>query len=282
MGLTYTYLPGVFLQKPCHISNRLQFSGEIWHDGTVKRIRRRYLIAFGIGILLLFADVVQRWIYVQNVPTLSERLEQGKGLENISILVAGVGLDDAEMATGMRDLKTAQQAILGNQPGRNIVYTLHPGQSDYSVDRFRSLVKNAQGAERLLIFLTGHGGGFNFGATSRLNLKNPEVFELLSELKVGSITLVVDCCWSGQFALEMTKHEFKSPVTLITSTDAKHPAPFPVSFLSPKSFGATWFGYLGLGEEGAFQATNRWRKKLKILYPENFGLMGTWTKVPDG
>ena len=247
--------------------------------GKLLGVRKSFLGLLAVGFLLLAFDFGQRYWYVKGAPHPEAVVKIGdEGPLTYALLVAGAGLDEAEMATGLRDLRHAQRVVLEEASGRKVVRSLYPGQSGFSAEQFEEALREADGADHLLLYLTGHGGGFNFGATSELNLRTERIFELLSTVKVGRITLMVDCCWSGQFALEMEKHQFACPISVVTSTDAKHPAPFPVSFLGPRSYGATWFSYLDRGPEEAFQATNEWRSRLKPLYPEGMGLLGTWVQ----
>ncbi|HIB63565.1 MAG TPA: hypothetical protein EYO33_00185 [Phycisphaerales bacterium] len=247
--------------------------------GKLLGIRKGFLWLLAVGFLLLALDFGQRYIYVQGAPRPEAVVRIGdEGPLTYALLVAGAGLDEAEMATGLRDLQYAQRVILQAFAGRKVVRSLYPAQPGFSVEQFEEALKAGEGADHLLIYLTGHGGGFNFGATSELNLRTDRIFEFLSAVKAEQITLMVDCCWSGQFALEMEKHQFACPISVITSTDAKHPAPFPVSFVGPRSYGATWFSFLDRGPEEAFRATNEWRARLQPLYPEGMGLLGTWVQ----
>lgn len=242
-------------------------------------MRRGYKLLALLGILGWLLNALQSWAYINMPPSLNPRLEQGSGSPlTCSVLVAGAGLDEAEEATGLRDLAAAQQAILETYEGSHRIRTLHPSQPGYSSQLFLDSLAEIESCDRLLVYLTGHGGGINFGANSRFNLSREAIWEALSQVDCKEAVVVVDCCWSGQFAEGLESLEFSQPLTLITSTDAKHPAPFPVSFLSPSSYGRMWFDRLHLGEREAFEATNKRRSWLKHLYPEEFGLRGTWTR----
>lgn len=245
-----------------------------------RRVRPWFIALAGLGLVLLGFDQVQTWVYLNRLPQLPAYSEKSAGPElTCSVLVAGAGLDRAEEATGVRDLAAAREALLGAYPGSHKTWVLHPESPGYSAQAFQETVQKLPECERVIVYLTGHGGGFNFGANSRFNLSKDAILEQLAEVRCQQLLVLVDCCWSGQFAQGLDQRSFASPLTLITSTDAKHPAPFPVSFLSPHSFGRMWFERLEMGERAAFDATNQRRSTLKSLYPEEIGLSGTWTSL---
>lgn len=72
--------------------------------------------------------------------------------------------------------------------------------------------------------------------------------------------------------------DFSAPVTVITSTDSQHPSPYPTSFLSPRSFGHTFFAHWSRSVTVAFDETNASRSRLEWLYDKKFGLQGNLSR----
>lgn len=244
------------------------------------KVRRGYLILLGLGFFLLLANEAQTWWYLHWTPPVPALVERTQGSTlTCSVLVAGAGLDLAEEATGLRDLAAAQEAILKAYEGRHKIRTLHPGQDGYSPQAFLDAMAEVEKCERLIVYLTGHGGGKNFGANSRFNLTREAIMQAVSEVPCGESVIVVDCCFSGAVSVGLESVSLERPLTLITSTDDRHPAPFPVSFLSPRSYGRMWFDRLHRGEREAFEDTNARRRWLRSFYPQEIGLQGTWTEV---
>lgn len=244
------------------------------------KVRRQYLYLALIGILMFILDALQRWVYVAYAPVQPESRTLGEdGPRTQAVLVAGQGLDETETATTLRDLENAYQRLALQNRGRLEVTAITPGRSTYSNEGVVDAVKSAE-CKRLVVYLTGHGGGKNFGAVGGLNLQRDVLARAMIQADFEEAVVVVDCCWSGEFARSFEGKAFPGKVTLITSTDAKHPSPFPVSFLSPDSFGRTLFDEWEEGAEQAFQATNEERRRLRWLYDEKFGLEGVLTTFP--
>lgn len=131
------------------------------------------------------------------------------------------------------------------------------------------------------MFLTGHGGGRNFGAVGGLNLTRDDVARAVASAHFEKATIVLDFCWSGEFGKSFAEYRMPGPVTLVTSTDAHHPCPFPVSFLSPLSFGRMFFDQWSDSPSADLAVVNQRRQSLRRLYPESFGLVGeTRTLTP--
>jgi hypothetical protein len=191
--------------------------------------------------------------------------------------VAGQGLDEVETATSLRDLAKAQQKLIERTEGRLTITAISPDQKEYSNESVLDAIK-ALKADDLVLYFSGHGGGKNFGAVGGLNITRDQLAQALCEADFQEATVVIDCCWSGEFTRSFSNQNFPGKVTLITSTDAESPSPFPVSFLSPRSFGRLFFDQWNDGVRGAFEETNRKRAKLEWLYDEKFGLRGTMTE----
>ena len=237
-------------------------------------VRRPFKILALLGLLLYVGNAVQAWVWVHHLPVLNSAKEAGPAsLKRTAILVAGQGNDEVEDATCRRDLAYAANVIIAESAGRAEVKTLVPGQPDYSA---ASLLESIKGklTDDLIIYLTGHGGGTNFGAAGGLNLRRDQLAEALAKGRFQRAVVVVDCCWSGEFARSFEQQTFPGPVTLITSTDADHMTPFPTSFLSPSSFGRTLFSRWSDGPQAALAAANESRRKWKALYGENVGVEG--------
>lgn len=245
------------------------------------RPRRTFFILAALGLALLLANNLQNWVYIHRAPLIPRVQELGhSGSETLALLVAGEGMDDTENATCLRDLDAAARALSDINSEKIIIKSLHPKQEDYSKE---TLLKGiaANQSERLVLFFTGHGGGKNFGASNGLNISRQELARAIKAAKFETALVVIDCCWSGEFKRSFDDQAFERPVTLITSTDARHPAPFPVSFLSPKSFGRMYFERLEQGEREAFDLSNSKREGLRWLFPKEFGLVGEYTRYPN-
>lgn len=237
-------------------------------------VRRPFKILAILGLLLYVGNAVQAWVWVHDLPVLNSAKAAGPAaLKRTAILVAGQGNDEVEDATCQRDLAYAANVIIAESAGRAEVKTLVPGQPDYSA---ASLLESIQGklTDELIIYLTGHGGGTNFGATGGLNLHRDQLAEALAKGRFQRAVVVIDCCWSGEFARSFQQQTFPGPVTLITSTDADHMTPFPSSFLSPSSFGRTLFSYWRHGPQAALAEANESRRKWKTLYGKKVGVEG--------
>ncbi len=230
---------------------------------------------------MLLLDAVQKWVYVAYAPVQPESRTVGEGeVRTQAVLVAGQGLDETETATTLRDLDHAYRMLVQQNQGRLEVTAITPGRPSYSNEGVVDVVESAK-CSRLVVYLTGHGGGKNFGAVGGLNLQREVLALALTEAEFEEATVVVDCCWSGEFSRSFEGKVFPGKVTLITSTDAKHPSPFPVSFISPDSFGRTLFDNWEKADvEKAFHATNDDRSRLRWLYDEKFGLEGIMTTYP--
>ena len=239
------------------------------------KVRRPFVYLALLGVLLLLFDRTQSWVYLHRAPQIPETYSSGEGAVTRAILVAGQGMDEVESATCRRDLANAVAQLQCHTEGRLIMESFLPGREDYSNASVLAAIERTD-CQDLLIYLTGHGGGVNFGAGGGLNLRREALAEALSQARFQRATVVEDCCWSGEFIRSFQGLDYPGEVTLITSTDAKHPAPFPVSFLSPGSFGKMLFDRWEAGPEAAFQQTNAYRKKLEWLYDEKFGLEGVW------
>ena len=239
------------------------------------KVRRPFLYLALVGIALFLLDALQRWVYVAYAPVQPEsRISGEDGPRTTVVMVAGQGLDDIETATSLRDLESAYQSLLQLNRGRLEVTAITPGRPSYSNEGVVEAVQSAR-CDRLIVYLTGHGGGRNFGAVGGLNLQRDVLAQALTQASYEEATVVVDCCWSGEFSRSFEGKGFPGKVTLITSTDAKHPSPFPVSFLSPDSFGRTLFEKWEKGSATAFEETNRERARLRWIYGPEFGLVGT-------
>ena len=244
------------------------------------KVRRSFLVLAIVGLILLGADTLQRWAYVRFAEKTPRQLSVGRqGPLTAALLVAGQGLDDVETATSLRDISNAHERLVEKTTGRLALTAISPGQTEYSNNGVLEAIRSLQG-EELVIYFSGHGGGKNFGAVGGLNIRRDQVAEALGEAEFKSATVIVDCCWSGDFTNSFENRNFPGKVTLITSTDAQHPSPFPVSFLSPRSFGHMFFDRWGQGTRHAFDETNRVRERLDWLYDEKFGLKGTITTYP--
>lgn len=237
-------------------------------------IRRPFKLLALLGLLLYLGNAVQAWVWVHDLPTLTSAKAAGPAaLKRTAILVAGQGNDQVEDATCRRDLAYAADVLLAESAGRAEVKFLVPGQPDYSEASLLASIKGVS-TDELLIYLTGHGGGTNFGASGGLNLRRDQLATALAGAKFQRAVVVIDCCWSGEFARSFQQQTFPGPVTLITSTDAEHMSPFPTSFLSPSSFGRTLFRFWSKGPEAALTAANRSRRKWKALYGDKVGVEG--------
>ena len=238
------------------------------------RVRRGYLLLGLCGLGLLALDHTQRSLYITQAPVLASEFRQGdKGPLLQAILISGQGLDEAETATSRRDVARCTEALKEYHAGRLQITTLVPGRPDSTSERALELI-STRNCDHLVIFMTGHGGGRNFGGVGGLNLTRDAFAKALGRSQFQRATVVIDCCWSGEFARSLEQHSFPGQVALVTSTDASHPSPFPVSFLSFDSFGKTYFENWSGDDAEAFRRTNAQRKKLKWFYSQRFGLLG--------
>lgn len=237
------------------------------------KVRRVYLRLAAVGLLFWSLDAVQRWAYEHRLPEVAERVVRGEGELTRVVMVAGQGLDGAETATSIRDLAAASDRIFAVVPGRVDVVSLLPGGNGYGTSKALELIATSS-CEHLIIYLTGHGGGRNFGAVGGLNLTRDGLVSALSSARFKKATVVLDCCWSGEFARSFEDVAFVGSVTLVTSTDAHHPSPYPISFLSPHSYGHTFFKNWQGDADTAFESTNASRRRIQWLFSKEFGLEG--------
>ncbi len=246
------------------------------------KVRRGYILLALLGGLLWAGDVAQRWVYLHRLPQVSARQVQGHGSLTRAVLVAGQGLDGAETATSVRDVAAASRRLRAVTAGQVEVESLLPGGDGYGTARALEAVASSR-CDHLVVYLTGHGGGRNFGAVGGLNLRREAFVQALTQASFSRATVVIDCCWSGEFGRSLEGAAFPGPVTLVTSTDAHHPSPFPVSFLSPWSYGRGFFELWDGGEASeAFAATNASRRRLRWLFSPEFGLEGELRESKPG
>lgn len=134
------------------------------------RVRRGYLLLGLCGMGLLTFDHVQRLLYVTEAPVLASEFRQGdKGPLLQAVLVSGQGLDEAETATSRRDVARCTEALKQYHAGRLQITTLVPGRPDSTSERALELI-STRNCDHLVIFMTGHGGGRNFGGVGGFNL----------------------------------------------------------------------------------------------------------------
>lgn len=230
---------------------------------------RRPLLLLLIALALASGDAAQREIYVLAAPALPAEATVGSGsLRGCAVLVIGRVNDAAEEASCRRDLAHALAALPRAWPGSHRVLTA-------GLDRLEPALGRLPPRVPLVLYLTGHGGGWNFGGLTRDRLA-----ALLEPIERERILVVLDSCWSGEFALSFERAEFGSPVTLVTSADGSHMAPFPTTFLSPPSFGRAWFSSLARTGNPATAFREASGRFLAVLHPEPLRSPGTFRTWP--
>lgn len=232
-----------------------------------------------LGLLLVALDSAQRWYYVSAAPALVPAYRRGEASANPltrAILVAGAGMDEAESATSRRDVQAASKALQQRGSALEVV-CISPGMPTFCNTGVLGEIQRSD-CHHLIVFLTGHGGGKNFGAVGGLNLTRDAVAEAVAQARFERATLVLDFCWSGEFARSFEPLAVRDRIDLITSTDAHHPCPYPVSFLSPRSFGRMLFDDWSQDVQSSLvhhlAPVNQRRRYLRYLYPPEFGLEG--------
>jgi hypothetical protein len=167
------------------------------------KVRRGYLVLGIVGLVLLLLDSAQRWLYLRHPPAIvASRVQGVQGALTRAIMVAGQGLDDAESATSLRDLAAASEALQSRIPGRLEVVSIVPGRPEYSNDRVLQTIRSSS-CDHLMIYLTGHGGGRNFGAVGGLNITRDALADTVSEAHFQKATIVTGCsprsldCWES-------------------------------------------------------------------------------------
>ena len=227
-------------------------------------------------VTLVFLDWAQRKAYVAGAALPAARgVWSGQDSCVRALLVSGTWLDDAERATCWRDLRTADAALGRLHKERLRTVVMAPPESH---QQFQAACAASRPNDELVVFLTGHGGGRNFGC-GRFNLTRQALAEDLRSAHFDRLLVVIDCCWAGEFVRSLGDIE---GADIVTCTDAEHEAPFPTSFLSPNSFGRDfWDGMTDpVDVESAVAAANRRRRRWARVYPASIGTQGVLARVP--
>jgi hypothetical protein len=226
----------------------------------------RARVLFSALLALVAADASQRWAYVALAPTIQDVGDWRNTDPSVrAILVAGYSRDPAERATELRDLAQARQTLEQLYPSRLRTRSFAPVDSIHRQDAEAALHQVGR-RDELVVYLTGHGGGHNFGC-GRLNITREQLAAHLPTC--ADTTVIIDCCYSGEFSRAVR-------ATLITSTDAGHESPFPVSYLGPRSFGSDFFTNWARTRDvaSAFVYTDRQRARWAWLYPSSITTRG--------